>query len=203
MKRQFAVLMALTVLVSMWAAAEERKTGENPQPDPVETEFAEPEQLEEAPDPAAEWEGEWMDIPQMMADIYLPAGWTLTDASETGFTVVEGVEDGVTPASIVLTLEPFEDESLEAYADACFEDYTVAEMHDGSAVVVENTEEDTLTMLFLHGGDELVRMILTPASNTDMADRMPDIARTFKLYPRETISEQSDASEAVGETAQE
>ena len=217
MKRQFAMLFALTFLVSGMATfAEEAATG---------AENAETEMVENVENEAQKWvapfeDGEWMSIPEWNAEVYMPAGWLLSEVTETGFIAVDAEET----ASMIVTMKSFvveeaaETQEVEATAE---NEETVSDEIGESDAAVELSAFETYLMgldaeyeLSLLGeremavisgeesvmvkfpmNDLLVTMEFAPATEDGIADSALSIAETFYVYP-ETETAETDAETA-------
>lgn len=227
MKRQFAMLFALTFMVSGMATMAEQAA----QPETQENEQI----LWEAPFA----DGAWLEVPEWNAEVYLPAGWTLSEVNETGFIAGDADETGMLTVTIedFLTEEAGVEETTEEAAEETAEENTeeaaeetteeTAEETDGAelsafeahliglgqeyelALLGEReaatmTSEESLTVMFPLN-DHLVTMVFTPAEG-GAADSALSIAETFYIYPETVemtepivITETTVASETAAE----
>ena len=215
MKRQFAMLFALTFMVSGMATMAEQAA----QPETQENEQI----LWEAPFA----DGAWLEVPEWNAEVYLPAGWMLTEVNETGFIAGDADETGMLTVTIedFLTEEAGVEETTEETAEETTEE--AAEETDGAelsafeahliglgqeyelALLGEReaammTSEESLTVMFPLN-DHLVTMVFTPAEG-GAADSALSIADTFYIYPETVemtepivITETTVASETAAE----
>lgn len=219
MKRQFAMLFALTFMVSgMATMAEQAAQPETPENEQI---------LWEAPFA----DGAWLEVPEWNAEVYLPAGWMLTEVNETGFVAGDAEETGMLTVTIedFLTEEAGVEETTEEAAEETAEETTeeTAEETDGAelsafeahliglgqeyelALLGEReaatmTSEESLTVMFPLN-DHLVTMAFTPAEG-GAADSALSIAETFYIYPETVemtepivITETTVASETAAE----
>ena len=210
MKRQFAMLFALTFLVSGMATI-----AEGPQEEKTESQI---EFVETADAGLEEWvapfeDGEWLTIPEWNAELYLPMGWQLVEVSENGFVV----GDADAASHVTVTMEDFLIvESEETQADGAEEDAENAEpsafelhlMENGEeyemAIVGERemgvlTGEESIAVKFLMR-DKLVTMDFAPVTEGGIADSALAIAETFYMYDAEETVEESIEETAGEET---
>lgn len=215
MKRQFAMLFALTFMVSGMATMAEQA--------------AQPETQEET---SVLWEapfadGAWLEVPEWNAEVYLPAGWMLTEVNETGFIANDAeetgaltvtIEDFVTEeADIEETIEETAEEVAEEAAEetdgvelSAFESHLIALGQEyepallGEREAAMMSDEESLTVMFPLNG-HLVTMVFTPAEG-GAADSALSIAETFYIYPETVemtepvvITETTVASETADE----
>ena len=203
MKKTMAILMALAMFATLAATAEEQTAETTAETGTVETEF-----VDEAEETAL-LEGQWVNVPEMQADIYLPEGWAVTEATETGFiaaesAIAEEVEEPAegteeaneetevttdsqtaqTAATLTLTLETLETDLL-TYAEENFKEYTVEAVNMGDAIVITDVENDEMAVLFQYDAETVVRLVLSPASRTELTGQLLDIAATFNIYQTE------------------
>lgn len=224
MKRQFALLFALTFLVSGMATFAEETAA---QEETVENEIVETVENE-----ALEWvapfeDGEWMSIPEWNAEVYLPTGWLLSEVTETGFIAADAEET----SSLTVTLEDFLTEEMpEETAEA--EENAETEETDGEAELAEPSafenylmelgeeyelsmvgeremavlnSEESVTVKFLMN-DLLVTMDFAPATEGGITDSALSIAETFYIYESAEITEipaEENAEAAAEEAAAE
>jgi len=97
MKRQIAFLFALTFMVSGMATMAEETAQENAAAQTEIVETAETEWVAPFED------GEWLSVPEWNAEVYLPAGWVLTEVTENGFIAADAEE----ASTMVVTIEDF------------------------------------------------------------------------------------------------
>lgn len=195
MKRQFAMLFALTFMVSGMATMAEQA--------------AQPETQEET---SVLWEapfadGAWLEVPEWNAEVYLPTGWMLTEVNETGFIANDAeeigaltvtIEDFVTEeADIEETIEETAEEVAEEAAEetdgvelSAFESHLIGLGQEyepallGEREAAMMSDEESLTVMFPLNS-HLVTMVFTPAEG-GAADSALSIAETFYIYP-ETV----------------
>lgn len=196
MKRHFALLFALTFLVTAMACTAEET--------PVETENAAAEAVE------TEWvepfeDGEWLGVPQLNAEVYMPAGWMLIDVTENGFTATDAEDT----SSLNVTLAELAEEeaaqsddvslsAFETYLMGLGEEYELTMMADREAAIL-NSEESFTVMFPLKSW--VVRMEFAPADEGGIADNALEIAETFYIYDAAVESEFVE-SESVAENAE-
>jgi len=225
MKRQFALLFGLTFLVSgMATIAEEAAVG---------AETAETEIVEKAAVEDAEWiapfeDGEWLNIPEWNAELYLPVGWQLFEVTETGFVVT----DSEATSLINVTMEEFMTEETSEEAETTETGTEVAEeIGDAEnseenetilpsaleSFLMEQGQEYELTivgereMAVMHGevsmtvrfllSDLLVTMEFVPADESGIADIALPIAETFHV--NEITETEEIPAEILEEAAEE
>lgn len=224
MKRQIALLFALTFMVSgMATIAEEAAT---------DVETAETKIVETAENEELEWtapfeDGEWMSIPEWNAELYLPTGWLLSEVTETGFiasdmeatsTLTVTMEDFVTEdtaeaeatAEAEETTETVETEATtdaDTVEPSIFETYLMEQDLEyelsmaGEREMAVMTSEESVTVKFLLN-DKLVTMDFTPAAEGGIADSALSIAETFYIYD-EVEPVEVEAAGETGEAAAE
>lgn len=181
MKRQFALLFALTFMVSGMASMAEEPAAERitELTEAAETEWTAPFE-----------DGEWLSVPEWNAEVYLPMGWALTEVTETGFIAADGEGE----SSLTVTMEEFAAEentevkeesdsaelsAFEEYLLGLGQEYELALMGDTEAAVFTG-EEDVQVKFPMNG--LLVTMAFTPAEEGGIADSALSIAETFYLY---------------------
>ena len=200
MKRQFALLFALTFMVSgMAVVAEETAENGDVKTEAAQTEFAE----------AAEWtmpfeDGEWLSVPDLNAEVYLPSGWTVTDVTETGFSAADA--EGISAMNV--SLEAFDGETVESddveisafesYLMSLGQEYEIALMGETEAAIFAG--EESVEVKFLMK-DQLVTMTFTPADETGIAGSAMAVAETFYFYTPE--EEAQPAESEAAETAED
>ena len=210
MKRQIALLFALTFLVSGMASIAESPAAEMENVEVVEQVNSEnPDWFAPFPD------GEWMSIPEWNAEMYLPLGWMLSEVTETGFIAVDSEET----SSIVVTIGDFVTEEI-----AEVEETEISESESEEADVIEPSEletfvmslgqeyemypgeeremavlsgEEKVTVVFLVR-DKLVNMEFVPVEEGSIADGATTIAETFYMYEA-AEDEALTSEEIVGE----
>ena len=227
MKRQFAMLFALTFLVSGMAtfAEEAAVNNENTQIEMTEAGAAE----------SLEWtlpfeDGEWMSIPEWNAELYLPLGWQLFEVTENGFIAADAEAASLVTVVIedFITEEAAETEEAEANAAAeteetaeteeiaenaepsAFESYLMGLGQEYELNQVGEREmgvligEESVTVKFVMN-DKLVTMDFTPAVEGSIADSALSIAETFYLYEVDEVEEiaEETAEEAAAEETAE
>lgn len=195
MKKQMAILMALAICVSLMAAAAEEQAAEETQTETVQQETVEETQAEGVQQETVEatWvepfeDGDWLSIPEMSAEVYLPAGWTLTSAAADTFTAA----DADNTETLAVTLEDFDQTDLTAYMDAFGETYEMVQMADRDAAVI--TTDVDKTLVFLYDEDTLVRMTFAPADEEGVAGSAVAVAETFWMSDA-----QADATETTAD----
>ena len=213
MKRQFALLFALTFLVSGMAAIAEKTAKEN---ETAQLEMT--ENGEEALEQTVPFEdGEWMSIPEWNAELYLPVGWQLFEVNENGFVAADAeaaslvtvaLEDFIveetTEAADTAEAEETEktDENEENIEPSAFESYLMGLGQEYELNLVGEREmgilsgEESITVKFVMN-DKLVTMDFAPVVEGGIADSALSIAETFYMY------ETDEAEEIVEETAEE
>lgn len=212
MKRQFALLFALTFLVSgMATIAEEANKTETDQIEMVET--AETEELAWI---APFEDGEWMSIPEWNAELYLPIGWQLFEVTENGFVAADAeatslvtvaledfvMEETAEAADTAETDETEEAAEQEMDEPSAFESYLMGLGQEYELNLAGEREmgilngEESITVKFVMN-DKLVSMNFTPAVEGGIADSALAIAETFYMY------ETDEAEEIVEEIAEE
>lgn len=208
MKRQFAMLLAMSLMLSGMAAIAEENTESNAE---VQTEIS-------------EWsapfeDGDWLIVEEWNAEVYLPAGWLLSDLTEDGFIAA----DSEGTSSISVTIEAFESEEADVESDEAAdeatgeaeeetdltlsafenyliglgEDYQLSLMGDRQAASFEH--EADVTVKFLLNG-KLITMTFAPNEEGGIADQALEIAQTFYLY--QEISEVDIVEEGELENAE-
>lgn len=183
MKREFALLFALTFMVSgMAAVAEETAVVEN----------AETTETAQQKWTASFEEGEWLSVPEWNAEVYMPAGWALTEVGETGFIAADASGE----STMMVTIEAFAegavaeieneeaDDSValspfESYLMDLGQEYELALMGDTEAAVF--ADEESVDVRFVIN-DQLVTLTFTPATEGGVADSALTIAETFYMY---------------------
>lgn len=205
MKRQFALLFALTFMVSGMADMAEEPV--------VETEAAETEIVENV---ESEWvapfeDGDWLSIPEWNAEVYLPTGWLLTEVTETGFIAADA--EGV--STMTVAVEEFAAEEIEAEEAAeasdevilsAFEEYLLGLGQEYELALMGETEaavfnsEESVEVRFLMN-DQLVTMTFAPATEGGIADSALSVAETFYIYTEaETETAETEAAAEIAET---
>lgn len=193
MKKQMAILFALALLVSAMATVAEEQSAASSevveQPavpaEAVETEWAAPFE-----------DGAWLSVPELNAEVYMPAGWTISEVAEDGFTAL----DAELISSMQVVLEPLAQEeaaateegatlsAFESYLLGLGEEYELALMGESEAAVIQR--EGSVTVLF-PVGSQLVHMTFTPAEAGGVSDNALVIAQTFHLYEAIGLNEES------------
>lgn len=193
MKRQMAILFALALAVSSMATMAEDQSADL-------TEVVE-QPVVQADTAEAEWavpfeDGAWLSVPELNAEVYMPAGWTVSEVAEDGFTAL----DAELVSTMQVVLEPLAQEeaaateegatlsAFESYLLGLGEEYELALMGEREAAVIQG--EDSVTVLFPVGG-QLVRMTFTPAEEGGVSDNALVIAQTFHLYEAIGLTEES------------
>lgn len=217
MKRQFAFLFALTFMVSGMATMAEQAAVENPELEnlTVETEIVETADVEWV---APFEDGEWLQVPEWNAEVYLPAGWTLTEVTEGGFiasdadaaeTVTVTMEDFVVMETETVEMvekagtdeaaetEAVEISAFEAYLMGLGEEYELVLMGEREAAIFPC--EDCVTVRFVQN-DQLVTMVFEPVVEGGASESALAIAETFYIYDVEAEETEAMAEEAVAET---
>lgn len=189
MKREFALLFALTFMVSgMAAVAEETAVVEN----------AETTETAQQKWTASFEEGEWLSVPEWNAEVYMPAGWALTEVGETGFIAADASGESTMTVAIEafaegavaeneneeadeneetddsVALSPF-----ESYLMGLGQEYELALMGDTEAAVFAGEESVDVRFVI---NDQLVTLTFTPATEGGVADSALTIAETFYMY---------------------
>jgi len=206
MKRQFALLFALTFMVSGMASMAE----ETVQNETAQTQAVHEERMED------EWtapfeDGDWLSVPEWNAEVYLPTGWMLTEVTENGFVAAEAEGE----ASLTVTVEEFatdgevetapegeetteESESVELSA---FEEYLLGLGREYEMTLMGEIEtavfsgEENVEVKFPMAG-QLITMTFAPADESGIAGSALSIAETFYMY---TPVEGDAAEEAAAE----
>lgn len=194
MRKQIAFLFALAFMVSGLATVAEGTAQETN----AETETA--AVVEEAWVEPFE-DGAWLGVPELSAEVYLPAGWVVDEVREDGFTAV----DAEAVSSVTVTLADFaETEPVEAQEDevelSAFEshligleqEYELALMGEREAAIIASETE--VTVMFVQN-EHLVTMVFAPAAEGGIADSALVIAETFYIYP-ETVENAETAEKA-------
>lgn len=202
MKRHFATLFALTFLVTAMACGAEETI---PQGEAAETEItATQAELTQEGWVAPFEDGEWLGVPELNAEVYMPVGWSVTEVTENGFTAADAEDT----ASLSVTLEALAEEEIaesddvslsafETYLMGLGEEYELAVMADRETAIVNG--EESLTVMFPMK-NWVVRMEFAPADEGGIADSALTIAETFYIY--DDAVEQAESEEAES-TAQE
>ena len=99
MKRQFAILFALTFMVSGMATIAEETAADAT----VETETAATVEATEEAWVAPFEDGAWLGVPELSAEVYLPAGWVVDAVAVDGFTAI----DAEATSSVTVMLSDF------------------------------------------------------------------------------------------------
>lgn len=226
MKRQFALLFALTFLVSGMASMAEEVATDVEASATVETEIVETAEAPMGERTVPFEDGDWMSIPEWNAEVYLPTGWLLSEVTETGFIASDAEEtstltvtledflmeepseaEAVAEAEATAETEEVADESdavelsaFEEYLMGLGQEYELTLMGDRQAAVL--TDEDSVAVKFLLH-NQLVTMDFAPATEGGIADSALSIAETFYVYdevrPVEGEIPEEAAEEAVAE----
>lgn len=195
MKRQIALLFALTFMVSGMATVAEQTDAavENENAAVVEEAWVAPFE-----------DGAWLGVPELSAEVYLPAGWVVDEVTENGFTAI----DAEAISSVTVTLADFveteipeaeaseeetEDENdsielsaFENYLIGLGQEYELALMGEREAAIISS--EESLTVMFVQN-ERLVTMVFAPAAEGSIADSALAVAETFYVYPEMTENE--------------
>lgn len=199
MKRHFAILFALTFMVSGMAVIAEENAAESAVAENTEAAWTAPFE-----------DGEWMSVPEWDAEIYLPAGWTLSEVTETGFIASDADE----ASTVTVTLEDFPAEesaeeaepsegevklsAFENYLMGLGEEYELALMGEREAAVF--SAEESVTVRFVQK-DQLVTIEFAPLTEDGIAGSALSVAETFYIYDEAEMAEPT--AEAVEEPAEE
>lgn len=162
MKKRLAILLAMTMMFSAAAAVAEESSTDTAET--AETEVTLPFE-----------DGEWLSVESMNAEVYLPAGWTLTESAEDSFTAA-GAD---ATSTLTVTVAAFDSTDLTTYMDAMGETYETVALTDRDAAVV--TTDESVTVTFLYDEATLVTMVFTPATEGGIADNATAIAETFHI----------------------
>lgn len=197
MKREFALLFALTFMVSGMAAVAEEAVVENA------------ETVETAETAQTKWtasfeDGEWLSVPEWNAEVYMPAGWALTEVNETGFIAAD--ESGASTMTVAIEAfaedtvaengeneeadESVELSAFESYLMGLGQEYELALMGDTETAVFAG--EESVEVQFVMNG-QLVTMTFAPADEGSVADSALTIAETFYMYDTAEDSADDDA----------
>ena len=197
MKKRIALLVAMTFLLSGMAAFAEKAQTENAVAQTEATENAGVEMLE--------WtvpfeDGEWMNIPEWNAELYLPVGWQLFEVVENGFVVTDPQQ----LSTVTVLMEEFiaveadqaaaeeRDEAETEEAEAAEETSAFAAYLSGLGQEYELTQAGEREMGILKGessvtirfvmNDKLVIMDFAPVEEGGISDHALKIAETFYMY---------------------
>lgn len=198
MKRQFALLFALTFMVSGLAGmAEEAAQTEIVENDAVQSETVETEWTAPFED------GDWLSIPEWNAEVYLPTGWMLSEVTETGFIATDaegassmtvaveefavaeteaGAESEETAQQSEEVIEEAQSVELSAFEEYLLglgQEYELVLMGDRQAAIF--TGEESVDVRFVMD-ERLVTMTFAPATEGGIADSALSIAETFYIY---------------------
>lgn len=197
MKREFALLFALTFMVSGMAAVAEEAVVEN-------TETVETAETDQAKWTASFEDGEWLSVPEWNAEVYMPAGWALTEVNETGFIAA----DESVASTMTVAIEAFAEDTVaengeneeadESVELSAFESYLMGLGQEYELALVGDTEtavfagEESVEVRFVMNG-QLVTMTFAPADEGGIADSALTIAETFYMYDTAEDSADDDA----------
>lgn len=213
MKREFALLFALTFMVSGMAVVAEESA--------AVVESAETAETAQQKWTASFEDGEWLTVPEWNAEVYMPTGWTLKEVNETGFVAADAedvstmtvaveafaedaAEEASTEDETAESDEKVELSPFETYLMDLGQEYELALMGDIEAAVFAG--EESIDVRFLMNG-QLVTMSFAPAAEGGIADSALTIAETFYMYgtaeDSAAVDAQAEAESAETEAAAE
>ncbi len=182
MKRTYAILFALTLMVSgMATMAEEAPVATTEVNVVTETVWTAPFE-----------DGDWLSVEDLHAEVYLPTGWTVTDAwpadEETAAGFIAANADNT--ETMTAKLEPFVQEEVneeegatlsafETYLLGLGQDYELALMGEQQAAIL--TGEEDVSVLFVQD-DKLITLTFAPNAEDGAAASALAIAETFYVY---------------------
>lgn len=182
MKKKLTILFALVFLVTATASMAE-ETGQD-----AEVAL----QAESASWSASIEDGEWLNASGANAEIYLPAGWTIAEDAETGFTATDA-EAASTLTVELSELAIEEDGDAQSAFETCLlgleEEYERVAMIGCEAAVTANEEEVIVRFVL---DDQLVTMHFAPAGEGGIADSALTVAETLYLYPTDVQTPEAE-----------